>query len=56
MSGSRGEANFVWKCSLCKRESSISEFNDEIALSQFAPLTGRRRADFDNTFNRGKAL
>ena len=24
MSGSRGEANFVWKCSLCKRESSIS--------------------------------
>ena len=56
MSGSRGEANFVWKCSLCKRESSISEFDDEIALSQFAPLTRRRRADFDNSFNRGKAL
>ncbi|KAL8291944.1 hypothetical protein RQP46_002202 [Phenoliferia psychrophenolica] len=24
MSGSRGEANFVWKCTLCKRESSIN--------------------------------
>ncbi|OAA65449.1 hypothetical protein SPI_02236 [Niveomyces insectorum RCEF 264] len=24
MSGSRGEANFVWKCKNCKRESSAS--------------------------------
>ncbi|KAI9894921.1 MAG: hypothetical protein M1814_000141 [Vezdaea aestivalis] len=24
MSGSRGEANFVWKCKLCKRESTAS--------------------------------
>lgn len=23
LSGSRGEANFVWRCTLCKRESSI---------------------------------
>ncbi|KAM0749725.1 DUF866-domain-containing protein [Meredithblackwellia eburnea MCA 4105] len=27
LSGSRGEANFVWKCTLCKRESSIN-FDD----------------------------
>ena len=24
MSGSRGEANFVWRCKNCKRESSAS--------------------------------
>jgi len=24
LSGSRGEANFVWKCGFCKRESSIN--------------------------------
>ena len=33
MSGSRGEANFVWKCTLCKRESSISESVLDIVAS-----------------------
>ncbi|KAI5477081.1 hypothetical protein MNV49_006880 [Pseudohyphozyma bogoriensis] len=35
LSGSRGEANFVWKCTLCKRESSINfdeSFNRSKAL------------------------
>ncbi|SGY70159.1 BQ5605_C004g03112 [Microbotryum silenes-dioicae] len=26
ISGSRGEANFVWRCTMCKREHTISKF------------------------------
>lgn len=35
MSGSRGEANFVWKCSLCKRESSINFDNSFVREKAF---------------------
>ncbi|KAM0792790.1 hypothetical protein ACM66B_002559 [Microbotryomycetes sp. NB124-2] len=35
ISGSRGEANLVWRCSFCKRESSIS-FDSSIDRSKAA--------------------
>lgn len=33
LSNSRGEANFVWKCSFCKRESSIN-FDESFSRSK----------------------
>ena len=36
MSGSRGEANFVWRCKNCKRESSASIMGEEAR----GPLAG----------------
>ena len=55
MSGSRGEANFVWKCSLCKRESSISQFTQSYIILVVILILSIL-LDFDNSFVREKAF
>ncbi|KAI6756578.1 hypothetical protein HG530_011176 [Fusarium avenaceum] len=47
MSGSRGEANFVWKCKNCKRESSASIKSGPAAYEQTEPAKPRKILEFD---------
>ncbi|KAI1327655.1 DUF866-domain-containing protein [Xylariaceae sp. FL0255] len=47
LSGSRGEANFVWKCKNCKRESSCSIKAAPKAYEQAEPPTQQMVIDFD---------
>ncbi|SCV72382.1 BQ2448_3919 [Microbotryum intermedium] len=51
ISGSRGEANFVWRCTMCKREHTISKFPSTFRRSDI-----RQAGDFDPSFNRSKAF
>lgn len=47
MSGSRGEANFVWKCKNCKRESSASILAAPAAYEQSEPAKSKPIITFD---------
>ncbi|KAL8299981.1 hypothetical protein RB593_009704 [Gaeumannomyces tritici] len=47
MSGSRGEANFVWKCKNCKRESSASIKAAPTAYEASEPAKARKILEFD---------
>lgn len=47
MSGSRGEANFVWKCKNCKRESSASIKTSPKPYEQNEPPKSQNIIDFD---------
>ncbi|RGP72123.1 duf866 domain protein [Fusarium sporotrichioides] len=47
MSGSRGEANFVWKCKNCKRESSASVKSGPAAYEQTEPAKAQKIIEFD---------
>ncbi|KUJ23138.1 LSM-domain-containing protein [Mollisia scopiformis] len=47
MSGSRGEANFVWKCQFCKRESSATIKAAPIAYQQASPPTRQKILEID---------
>ncbi|KAM0349743.1 hypothetical protein ACHAPU_003572 [Fusarium lateritium] len=47
MSGSRGEANFVWKCKNCKRESSASIKFGPAAYEQTEPAKPQKILEFD---------
>ncbi|KFY71091.1 hypothetical protein V499_08702 [Pseudogymnoascus sp. VKM F-103] len=47
MSGSRGEANFVWKCKMCKRESSATIMAPPISYQQESPPKAQKVIDFD---------
>ncbi|TVY49688.1 UPF0587 protein [Lachnellula occidentalis] len=47
MSGSRGEANFVWKCKSCKRESSATIKIPPIPYQQKSPPTRQKIIEFD---------
>ncbi|KAJ4416397.1 hypothetical protein N0V85_002291 [Neurospora sp. IMI 360204] len=47
MSGSRGEANFVWKCKNCKRESSASIKAAPAAYEQTEPAKKQKIIEFD---------
>ncbi|KAK3304379.1 uncharacterized protein B0T15DRAFT_239521 [Chaetomium strumarium] len=47
MSGSRGEANFVWKCKNCKRESSASIKAAPTPYEQAEPPKAQRILEFD---------
>ncbi|KAK3293224.1 uncharacterized protein B0H64DRAFT_208310 [Chaetomium fimeti] len=47
MSGSRGEANFVWKCKNCKRESSATIKAAPIPYEQTEPAKARKILEFD---------
>ncbi|EAA34198.1 DUF866-domain-containing protein [Neurospora crassa] len=47
MSGSRGEANFVWKCKNCKRESSASIKAAPTAYEQTEPAKKQKLLEFD---------
>ncbi|KAK2589436.1 hypothetical protein QQS21_012887 [Conoideocrella luteorostrata] len=47
MSGSRGEANFVWRCKNCKRESSASIKAAPAAYAQTEPPKPHRIIEFD---------
>lgn len=47
MSGSRGEANFVWKCKNCKRESSASIKAAPTAYEQTEPAKKQNLLEFD---------
>ncbi|KAI1059184.1 hypothetical protein NW752_010570 [Fusarium irregulare] len=47
MSGSRGEANFVWKCKNCKRESSASVKSGPAAYEQAEPAKAQKIIEFD---------
>ncbi|KAG4421799.1 hypothetical protein IFR04_005049 [Cadophora malorum] len=47
MSGSRGEANFVWKCKSCKRESSATIKEPPISYKQGSPPTRQKVIEFD---------
>ncbi|KAK4181148.1 hypothetical protein QBC36DRAFT_318731 [Triangularia setosa] len=47
MSGSRGEANFVWKCKNCKRESSASIQAAPTAYEQGEPPKAQKIITFD---------
>ncbi|KAI1258524.1 hypothetical protein F5Y18DRAFT_413284 [Xylariaceae sp. FL1019] len=47
MSGSRGEANFVWKCKNCKRESSASIKAGPKAYEQGEPPRQQTILEFD---------
>ncbi|KAF2145380.1 uncharacterized protein K452DRAFT_119246 [Aplosporella prunicola CBS 121167] len=47
MSGSRGEANFVWKCKLCKREHSASILAAPAAYAQAEPPKRQKIIEFD---------
>ncbi|KAK8026103.1 hypothetical protein PG990_003926 [Apiospora arundinis] len=47
MSGSRGEANFVWKCKNCKRESSASIMAAPKAYEQGEPAKRQEIIQFD---------
>ena len=47
MSGSRGEANFVWKCKNCKRESTASIKAPAKAYEQAEPAKPQNLIEFD---------
>ncbi|KAK4210015.1 hypothetical protein QBC37DRAFT_429435 [Rhypophila decipiens] len=47
MSGSRGEANFVWKCKNCKRESSATIMAAPKAYEQTEPPKAQKILEFD---------
>ncbi|KKA28845.1 hypothetical protein TD95_000249 [Thielaviopsis punctulata] len=47
LSGSRGEANFVWKCKNCKRESSASIKAAPAAYEQNEPAKRQKILEFD---------
>ncbi|MCJ1229530.1 hypothetical protein MMC12_006197 [Toensbergia leucococca] len=47
MSGSRGEANFVWRCKSCKRESTASIRNPPNSYSHASPPTRQIIIEFD---------
>ncbi|KAI5458043.1 hypothetical protein BGZ63DRAFT_363547 [Mariannaea sp. PMI_226] len=47
MSGSRGEANFVWKCKNCKRESSANFKSSPTAYEQTEPAKPHKVIEFD---------
>ncbi|KAK0651452.1 hypothetical protein B0T16DRAFT_403959 [Cercophora newfieldiana] len=47
MSGSRGEANFVWRCKNCKRESSASITAAPTAYEHSEPAKPRKILEFD---------
>ncbi|KAF5970641.1 DUF866 domain-containing protein [Fusarium coicis] len=47
MSGSRGEANFVWKCKNCKRESSASVKAGPFPYEQTEPAKPQKILEFD---------
>ncbi|KIN01528.1 hypothetical protein OIDMADRAFT_123078 [Oidiodendron maius Zn] len=47
MSGSRGEANFVWKCKSCKRESSATIKAAPVPYQQSSPPTSQKMIEFD---------
>ncbi|GAB1313164.1 DUF866-domain-containing protein [Madurella fahalii] len=47
MSGSRGEANFVWRCKNCKRESSASIQAAPISYGQTDPGKPQKILEFD---------
>ncbi|ODA81003.1 hypothetical protein RJ55_03964 [Drechmeria coniospora] len=47
MSGSRGEANFVWRCKNCKRESSASIKAAAAPYEQSEPPKAKRLIEFD---------
>ncbi|KAF5004633.1 hypothetical protein FDECE_8871 [Fusarium decemcellulare] len=47
MSGSRGEANFVWKCKNCKRESSASIKAAPAPYQQTEPAKAQKIIEFD---------
>ncbi|KAG5916591.1 hypothetical protein E4U61_003504 [Claviceps capensis] len=47
MSGSRGEANFVWRCKNCKRESTASIKAAPLAYQQSEPAKPHKIIEFD---------
>lgn len=47
MSGSRGEANFVWKCKNCKRESSATIKAAPTPYQQTEPAKKQKILEFD---------
>ncbi|KAH6656703.1 hypothetical protein BKA67DRAFT_552769 [Truncatella angustata] len=47
MSGSRGEANFVWKCKNCKRESTASIKTAPTPYEQGEPPKAQSIIEFD---------
>ncbi|KAK7707025.1 hypothetical protein SLS64_007233 [Diaporthe eres] len=47
MSGSRGEANFVWKCKNCKRESSATIKAAPVPYEQSEPAKPKNILEFD---------
>ncbi|EPE25620.1 hypothetical protein GLAREA_01532 [Glarea lozoyensis ATCC 20868] len=47
MQGSRGEANFVWKCKSCKRSSSATITIAPIPYEQKSPPTRQKVIEFD---------
>jgi len=47
MSGSRGEANFVWKCKNCKREATASIKLGPNPYEQAEPATRQSILEFD---------
>ncbi|KAL2265506.1 hypothetical protein VTJ83DRAFT_6606 [Remersonia thermophila] len=47
ISGSRGEANFVWRCKNCKRESSASITAAPTPYEQTEPAKPRKILEFD---------
>ncbi|KAG7285153.1 hypothetical protein NEMBOFW57_009774 [Staphylotrichum longicolle] len=47
MSGSRGEANFVWKCKNCKRESSATIKAAPTPYPQSEPPKAQKILEFD---------
>jgi hypothetical protein len=47
MSGSRGEANFVWKCKNCKRESTATIKAAPTPYEQTEPAKAQKILEFD---------
>ncbi|KAL2020114.1 hypothetical protein VTK56DRAFT_8719 [Thermocarpiscus australiensis] len=47
MSGSRGEANFVWRCKNCKRESSATIKAQPTPYEQADPAKQQKILEFD---------
>ncbi|KAL2147014.1 hypothetical protein VTI28DRAFT_1310 [Corynascus sepedonium] len=47
MSGSRGEANFVWRCKNCKRESSATINAAPSPYQQTEPAKAQKILEFD---------
>ncbi|KAJ4150324.1 hypothetical protein LMH87_011078 [Akanthomyces muscarius] len=47
MSGSRGEANFVWRCKNCKRESTATVKGAAIPYQQHEPAKAQKVIEFD---------
>ncbi|KAI9789067.1 MAG: hypothetical protein M1835_001914 [Candelina submexicana] len=47
VSGSRGEANFVWRCKSCKREATATIQAPPAAYQQASPPTRQKIIEFD---------